>query len=204
MELLNELWEEQDKNTRHIVSGLAQSKKDRHINNFNNLYIKFIDTNQVNKSLDWGCGGGLLTKQLQEFSNEVHCVDVSTKSIDSCVKYTNPTQTYLLETSPQELDLPKVDLVLANAIVWHFPSLQYFKDVVSKWVGLSPKYIIFNSKKLKATKETTNYKKDFLSALYLNDQDVIDLFDSHEYKIISSLTSNNTRIPVTYFVFEKK
>ena len=76
------------------------------------------------KSLDWGCGGGLLTKELQKFSKEVHCVDVSKKSIKSCISYSNPTKTYLLDVSPLDLDLPQVDLVLANAIVWHFPSLK--------------------------------------------------------------------------------
>jgi|TARA_R110000782_G_scaffold194650_2_gene284253 2-polyprenyl-3-methyl-5-hydroxy-6-metoxy-1,4-benzoquinol methylase len=203
MKILNELWEKEDLNMRHVIEGLSEDKQKRHINNFNNYYIKYIDTKKIKKSLDWGCGGGLLTKELQKFSKEVHCVDVSKKSIKSCISYSNPTKTYLLDVSPLDLDLPQVDLVLANAIVWHFPSLQYFKDAISKWVELNPKYIVFNTKAISETLETKDYANNILNALKLNDNDVIDLFKLNNYKLTSQISALNTAQPSTYFVFEK-
>lgn len=203
MENLNEIWESQDLNMRHIVEGLSKGKQKRHISNFNNYYVKHINTRKIKKSLDWGCGGGLLTKELQKFSKKVYCVDVSKKSIKSCIDYTNPTKTYLLDGSPLDLNLPQVDLVLANAIVWHFPSLQYFKNVISKWVELNPKYIVFNTKSRSETSETKDYANDILNGLILNDNDVVDLFKPNNYKPISQSSASNTILPSTYFVFEK-
>lgn len=203
MKILNELWEKEDLNMRHIIEGLSKDKQKRHISNFNNHYVKHIDIKKIKKSLDWGCGGGLLTKELQKFSKEVHCVDVSEKSIKSCIDYTNPTKTYLLNISPLDLDLPQVDLILANAIVWHFPSLQYFKDVISKWVELNPKYIVFNTKSISKTVETKDYANDILNGLKLNDNDVVGLFKPNNYKLISQVRASNTGNPSTYFVFKK-
>jgi 2-polyprenyl-3-methyl-5-hydroxy-6-metoxy-1,4-benzoquinol methylase len=203
MKKLNELWEKQDLNNRHIVHGLSQTKKERHINNFNKYYINFVDNNLINSSLDWGCGGGLLSKELKKISSEVYSVDVSENSLSNCIKYANPTKTFLLNTNPSDIELPNVDLVLANAIVWHFPTLDYFNMVVDKWVELSPKYIVFNTKSSITTKETNNYNKDFLNSLFLNDDDVIDMFTKRGYKLKSKISATNTSIPSSYFVFTK-
>ena len=203
MELLNNLWEKENGDMRHIVSSLSKAKIKRHIENYKNYFLKFINTDEVNISLDWGSGGGLLSKELLLFSNEVHCVDVSQHSIENCIKYASPTKTYLLKDSPSALKLPKVDLVLANAIVWHFPTLKYFEEVISKWVTLSPKYILFNTKRSKTTRETSNYKKDILQALHHNDDDVINLLKTKGYDLVSNIISKNTRVPLTYFVFKK-
>lgn len=200
---LNSHWDNVDFGNRHITTSLTHEKRDRHIDNFNNLYIKHLDTSKVNSSLDWGCGGGLLSKELKKISNKVYCVDVSKHSIHSCKEYANPTETFLLEDNITDIALPQVDLILANAIVWHFPTYEYFKNVVDKWVTLNPKYIAFNSKKSDKTTETNNYKKEFLNALFLKDKDVIELFKSKNYLLKSKVVPNNTVKPSTYFVFEK-
>lgn len=203
MEKLNEIWGNANKNDRHIISGLSQDKIKRHINNFENLYIKFIDKSEVKTALDWGCGGGLLSKKLGEFCDEVHGVDISKDSIENCSKYAPKTKLHLFNGDPTTLDLPKVDMVLANAIVWHFPSLEYFKTVVDKWVSLEPKFITFNTKKTETTKETSNYEKDFIAALFLSDADVESIFTDHGYTLVNKSVPNNTILPSTHFVFKK-
>jgi len=179
MDRLNHIWEKQSFNNRHIVEGLSSDKKKRHITNFNNYYINFVDTDKIEASLDWGCGGGLLTKELKKFSTNVYCVDISEHSLSSCVSYANPTKAILLNTDPLSVEIPNVDLILANAIVWHFPTL----DSSSK------------------TTETENYEKDFLNALFLNDDDTIELFESRGCKLLSKTLATNTSVPSTYFVF---
>lgn len=200
---LNDYWDNIDLNNRHIIKGLTKEKIKRHINNFKNLYINHIDINKVNSSLDWGCGGGLLSKELKKISNKVYCVDISKHSIESCKKYAKPTEIFLLEDNILDIELPQVDLILANAIVWHFPTYEYFKNVVDKWVTLNPKYIAFNSKKSNKTTETNNYKNEFLNALFLKDKDVIELFKSKNYLLKSKVVPKNTVKPSTYFVFQK-
>ena len=153
--------------------------------------------------MDWGCGGGLLSKELKNFSKNVYGVDVSTHSLKMCNEYASPTKTFLLTNGPLEIDLPNVDLILANAIVWHFPTLDYFKQVIDKWVELNPKYIVFNTKKKEKTIETENYSVNFLNALYLKDSDVIGLFKDKGYTLVTSNVPNNTKQPSTYFVFKK-
>jgi len=201
MDRLNHIWEKQSFNNRHIVEGLSSDKKKRHITNFNNYYINFVDTDKIEASLDWGCGGGLLTKELKKFSTNVYCVDISEHSLSSCVSYANPTKAILLNTDPLSVEIPNVDLILANAIVWHFPTLDYFKKVINKWLDLSPKYIAFNTKSSSKTTETENYEKDFLNALFLNDDDTIELFESRGCKLLSKTLATNTSVPSTYFVF---
>lgn len=201
---LNKHWDGVDFNNRHIIEGLDKRKIESHIGNFNEFYIKHINTDNINSSLDWGCGGGLLAKELKKFSNEVYTVDISTHSLESCKIYAEPTETFLLTTDPKDINLPKVDLVLANAIVWHFPSLDYYKAVVDKWVELEPEYIVFNTKKSDKTTETSNYKVEFLNALFLADEDVEELFESKQYELVHKAQPTNTTKPSTYFVFKKK
>ena len=200
---LNNHWESVDHGNRHIIKGLSKGFKDKHLNNFKKYYLEYIDTSKVTSSLDWGCGGGLLSKELKNFSKNVYGVDVSTHSLKMCNEYASPTKTFLLTNGPLEIDLPNVDLILANAIVWHFPTLDYFKQVIDKWVELNPKYIVFNTKKKEKTIETKNYSVNFLNALYLKDSDVIDLFKDKGYTLVTSNVPNNTKQPSTYFVFKK-
>ena len=203
MEKISNVWGEANKNDRHIIDGLADDKKKRHINNFEQLYLTHISTDEVSIALDWGCGGGLLAKELAKFCSEVHGVDVSKDSITNCSNYAPETKLHLYSGDPSELELPNVDLVLANAIVWHFPTLEYFKSVVKKWASLSPKYIIFNTKKSDTTRETDNYEKDFLHALFLSDSDVEKILKEHGYVVKNKEVPNNTVVPSTYYTFEK-
>ena len=200
---LNNHWEGVDIGNRHIIKGMNKTFKDRHLNNFKKYYLDYIDITEITSSLDWGCGGGLLSKELKNFSKNVYVVDVSTHSLKMCDEYASPSETFLLKNSPLDIELPNVDLVLANAIVWHFPTLDYFKEVINKWVELNPKYIIFNTKRKDQTIETKNYSKDFLNALYLKDSDVIELLKDKGYTLVVSNVPQNTKQPSTYFVFKK-
>ena len=203
MEEISKIWGKANKNDRHIIDGLTKDKIERQINNYNEYYIKYIPQDKITTALDWGCGGGLLAKELKRFCDEVHGVDVSKDSIASCTKYAPDTKLHFLEGSPADLELPNVDLVLANAIVWHFPGLEYFKTVVNKWVSLSPKYIAFNTKKSETTKETYNYSKEFIAALHLADSDVENIFEEYGYTLLNKTVPGNTVVPSTHFIFER-
>ena len=200
---ITNVWNKASQNDRHIIKGLELNKQKRHIGNFNMYYMKYLPKEEIKTALDWGCGGGLLAKELAKFCSEVHGVDVSQDSIDNCSEYAPETQLHLYSGDPSELTLPEVDLVLANAIVWHFPTLDYFISVLDKWVSLSPTYIAFNTKKSDETKEADNYQKDFLRALFLSDADVENLLKERGYEVINKTVPNNTVVPSTYFTFKK-
>ena len=134
-------WDKVKPAWRHIISNIDNGKKERIVYNFNEYFIKPLQAS-ISSSLDWGCGGGLLTKELKKLS-KVSVVDISKDSIDNCIRYANPDYKQLI---PDNLDEfiwkgDKIDFIMCHALVWHYPSLDYFKQVLKIWSSLKPKYI---------------------------------------------------------------
>lgn len=204
---LKKHWEAQSTTDRHIVTPKADKKwHNRLLNNLDNYTLNYINKSKVKTVLDWGCGGGLLSKQLK---NDFHVssVDISEDSLNNCIKYASPDYYQLV---PIDIDTFKwgggnIDFVHCHALVWHFPTLEYFQKVINIWDKLSPNYIAFNTKPTKDDyKEVKNYSRDFLSALRLNDDFVIDLLDKKQYKVINQEKVTTGKTVQTYFVFGKK
>jgi len=200
-------WSGVRKDWRHIVTDMPEIKKTRILYNFTNYLIKPISKTNIKLAVDWGCGGGLLTKELKTFT-KVLALDICKDSLDQCKKYAQPDYTELIPNDLTEFqyNYDYADLVLAHAIVWHFPTVEYFKKVIGVWSNvIKPKYIVINTKKItnKRFLEAPNYKKNYLQALYLNDNFVIGLFKEYNYDVILSSLVTTGRQPQTYFVFRK-
>jgi len=192
---------------RHLLSNLPKWKVKRIISNFNNYFVNNLPMEKINFAIDWGCGGGVLTNELKKVTS-VLALDICEDSLSNCVKYANPDRAELLPNSLCDFkyNYGKADLILAHAVVWHFPTLEYFKQVVDIWTNdIQATYIAFNTKKITKQNfvQATNYKNDFLDALLLKDEFVIDLFNSKGYSLLFSGTFNRKPKPQTYFIFFK-
>jgi 2-polyprenyl-3-methyl-5-hydroxy-6-metoxy-1,4-benzoquinol methylase len=165
-----------------------------------------IDKAGVQVALDWGCGGGILTKELGVFAKTI-AADICKDSLENCKIYASPDHVCLIPNDLSEFKytLPKPDLILAHAIVWHFPSLEYFKTVLGIWADINPRYIALNTKKLSGKRFTQadNYTKNFLNALCFSDALVIELFNGAQYSLLSSIEVTTGAQPQTYFVFQR-
>ena len=177
---LNLHWNKVNDGWRHIVSEIKNDKISFIVNNYEELFIRHIDTTIINTSLDWGCGGGLLTKELKKFSTAC-AIDISDKSLLECVKYANPTYSQALPNNLSDFNWngPKIDFILCHALVWHFPNILYFKEVLENWKKIDPIYIAFNTKPTKEKNyiEEPDYKKGYLNALRISDKYTIKLLE---------------------------
>ena len=205
---LKKHWSGVNTNWRHIVTSIPQAKQKRIIYNFYNYFLNELPKDDIHFAVDWGCGGGLLTKELKTFT-QVLALDICEDSLNSCKEFAAPDFAELVPNDllKFEYNYNNVDMLLAHAIVWHFPTLEYFKDVIDIWTNkIKAKYIAFNTKKLdkKGFSQVHNYKKNFLQALYLNDKFVIELFKGQGYSLLSSTVVTTGLQPQTYFVFKRE
>lgn len=189
---------------RHIPASMDDNKKNRIIYNFNQYMFPVINWNNVYVGLDWGCGGGVLTKELKKIVHKVFVADICEDSLNKCQQYACPDKKIVIpgDLSEFKYRLESPDFILAHAIVWHFPSLTYFKKVLDIWASLAPDYIALNTKKIeKECVETANYKRNFLNALLMGDKLVISLFKERGYDLKLSNVVTTGLQPQTYFVF---
>lgn len=202
---LKEHWNKIPASWRHVASHVPEDKKQRIYRNWNDLIKANLPWDEVKNVVDWGCGGGLLSKVMVDEGKNVLSVDVSEKSLKACELYAKPQQKYLAPNRLENFNYEfKADLVLAHAVVWHFPNEKYFQDVIKLWIEkFSPKYIAFNTKQLPSGtfKEAKEYKDDFLNALILNNDHVVKLMKP--YKLVSAKNGETKTIPQTYFVFKR-
>lgn len=205
---LQEHWQAEGSQNRHIVSkDSLKSWHHRLLYNLINHTLNHINKSKVKTVLDWGCGGGLLSKKLKD-DFHVSSVDISQKSLNSCIKYASPDYHQLVPPDINEFKWggKNIDFIHCHALTWHFPSLAYFQKVVDIWVKLSPTYIAFNTKPSEKDYqeiEDKHYKKKFLTALKLNDDFVIRLLNEKAYRLINKEPVNTGKSPQTYFVFKK-
>lgn len=210
---IKKFWENVSEDWRHFSSGknkMNEKKKVYIIKNVNNHLLDKLNFDEIDNSLDWGCGGGILSKELGKKSN-VSIVDITKTSLENAQKYLGDGGYVYSQEIPNninEFDFegPSIDLIFCHAVIQHFPTIEYFNDVLIKWKKLNPKYIAIQVKLGDETKEADNYEKDFLNGLFFEENDLINRFKDINYTIISSGYSKtlNGKIKLGYYVFEKK
>lgn len=204
---LNNHWDTSPGCRRHVVGKANNVLVQRVLLNFKENILSKIDQFSVGKSIDWGCGGGILTKELKKFSN-VTALDVSEDSLVECQKYAKPDCKLLIKDDFNELNLCEdYDMILCHELIWHLPSMEYFDLLLNFWFDkIKPKYIAFNIKTFTEGKfkEAKNYKKDYLQAFFVSDDVVVKKFKENNYKVLYENVVTNGRVPKTYFVMEKE
>ena len=141
---LGKFWDNVNEGWRHIA-GKGPTKKVQHLRNFNKHLIQQIDFSKVKKSVEWGCGGGLLAKELLTHSEfgEVCLLDVSTNSLNSAIKHTKIKDAATVPSKLGNWEIPfnEIDLIYCYHVIYHFPSYDYFKEVAQIWKNKNPRYI---------------------------------------------------------------
>lgn len=209
MHNIKNIWSSTNKGWRHIIKNMDQSKKQRIIKRVNKNLLNNPLYDEVKTVLDWGCGGGLLSKVLLDKGLGVYVVDLVEDSIESALDYvSNISYSQLIDEDIEKFKYlgPKPDVIFSHAVIQHFPNYDYFTKVLKIWTeDIKPNYISIHVKLGKETKSAENYKKDFLNGLIFNEDDLIKDFKGKNYELISSESEYSlSNIKMGYYNFKKK
>jgi ubiquinone/menaquinone biosynthesis C-methylase UbiE len=183
---------------------MPPAKSQDHLNRVRKHAINQMDMSKVDSALDWGCGGGLLAKELTKHCS-VNLVDISQESLDKAQEYVGvPCDKFLVDAAV-ELDLPKVDLILCYSVIQHFPSYEYWQKVSQRWNEIAPKYIAAQIKTRNELKENPNYFKgrNYLNGLFLNRKEIKKAFPSYSIKHWSDSVTPASQQKISFFVLER-
>ena len=159
--------------------------------------LSSVDKSKISTIVDWGPGGGWLSCLFPQC--EINLVDIaesnlleSKKNVSSSASIVN---THYLSSlgSIQELGTLSSDLILAFSVIYHFPSLEYWKEVSDTWKQISPKYIIG---KTFVTDGPTWERKDgeyfnnnnFLRGIVLNKKEFLNTFPHYSLVYENKIT----------------
>ena len=209
MKNIKQFWTNVNKGMRHIVSEMGDEKTTRILNRVTTHLISPISNSQdINSILDWGCGGGLISKKLVDLDYEVYSVDLVEHSLKSALQYC-PEIKYS-QLIDNDIDLvkyegPAPDVILCNEVIQHFPTESYFDKVLDIWTNvISPKYIAIQVKLGDITKSQSDYKNNYLRGLILNEMDLVSKFKSNQYtQMYKGYEKTVTGQPMGYYIFKK-
>lgn len=170
--------------------------------------ISNIDFRDVHTVLDWGCGGGYGSSLLSE-NADVVAVDISKTSLKKCgffleEKGIRLKNAYLLQDLEELIINEKIDVVFSASVIQHFPSIDYWKKVVSKWISLKPGWVAIQSRHGNENKDNESIYYDdlrnYILGLYLTTDEVISSF-SEEYELVYHFLDDDGYSMYEYFVF---
>ena len=215
MKDLKKFWETVQPGWRHFTGGdgsLANDKSIRILNRVNKHLLSKLNFKDINNTLDWGCGGGLVAKEISQYS-DIGIIDISIQSMDNAKRYLNGINIFYEKIIPDNIedftyDGPAIDLIFSNEVIQHFPSLEYFKKVLTCWESIAPKYIAIQVKLDKTTKEASDYydKTNFLNGLRLAEKDLINYMNIINFRNIHRGydTSKRKDVKLGYYIFQSK
>ena len=195
------------KGWKHFSDYMSEEKINFTIDRVTECLFNFINFDEVSVAIDWGCGGGILSKELIKYC-DVALIDISQESLDEAESYIKNNIVHrqtIEDTDNFTYNGPKVDLIFSNAVIHHFPSYGYFAKVRDIWISLSPKFIAVQIKQDDKMKENEAYfdENNFLDGLILNANEFANEFKGYEcISQIEKLNKTRTR-KMGYYVFEK-
>ena len=171
--------------------------------------MSLMDGLDIKTVIDWGCGGGIIS---QELCNKyaVVLLDISLDSILEAEKKCDALGSIVY---PQEYSLfakQKVDCIFSHAVIHHFPSIEYFKNILFEWKQLRPKYLALQIKSTDgdtwSDKEYYNFR-GYLNGLVLNRDHFVELLNEYGFVLHKNfLGAYNTAFGFyqDYYVFENE
>ena len=137
---LQQFWNSKvPKGHKHFSNVMPKEKIEILTKRFRNHVVDQLDTEQIVITLDWGCGGGLMTKIVTEFS-EVILLDISQESLQTAADYISviANDSILYDGTTVIVD---VDLIICYSVIHHFPNLKYWQTVAENWKTIKPKFL---------------------------------------------------------------
>lgn len=136
--------------------------------------------------MEWGCGKGDISRRLGRRVGEVHLVDILNESLQRASAALDqdgkgPASATLVEdVASIELPVERVDALLCTAVVQHFPTVQYWRDIAAVWRSLEPDTIVLQTRHAPQTRATRNYRTEYFTALWLSTEEVRAQFPEYE------------------------
>lgn len=191
MNKLSDFWEKKvPKGWKHFPKEMNKKSLDFSIKKFNENTINMLDLKSIDTCIDWGCGGGLLSKQLLNKKKEIdlHLVDISKESILHAHQFLEKDYPYFItETGISHVNIQKeCDLLFCYSVIQHFPSIEYWEQVSKHWSeNIRPKFISIRTKIGEQSYSNPNYYEgsEYLRGTILDWEQMMKNFD--DYKILN-------------------
>lgn len=171
-EFLSKIWTKKATNAeRHFSKNIDEKTQKKFTDRVEKKLISKSGIKEGDVIFDWGCGGGIIAKKLSE-KYQVYCFDISPKSIEECSKNCKGSNVKDIIFIPDMLknksyiDLPQPNLVLLHDVVHHFPSFEYYENMMNFFMNdLNAERIAF---KFKLNNENPLEQKGKYSSNYLD------------------------------------
>ncbi|MCK5604198.1 class I SAM-dependent methyltransferase [Candidatus Pacearchaeota archaeon] len=177
------------KRHKHFTDYMSTVKQLKLTTRFRTHVIDQLDTDTISLTLDWGCGGGMLSKIIAKFSDLI-LLDISEQSLQVAQKYlAGPKipQTILFKDPTDDLTFlaeQNIDLLVCYNLIYHFPNYEYWQKIAEIWNTIRPTFIALQTKTADKTYSPENY--EYLNGLIMTKNDFIDPFlDTYDVKYYS-------------------
>lgn len=200
---LVKFWSNIDEEQKHFIDKLSIKKKNLIINRVERWLFDYVDFSTIKTALDWGCGGGLLTKELLKHGCETYILDILPESTAQVKEHFSVKRSYVLKDLQDYDFIESIDLILCHAVIYHFPSLDYWNEVLKIWFKMKPEYILIQIKTAKQDEEQSKPYNDanYAISLLLNKEKVKDIFKENGYFCVNC-TIEKAKNDLCYLVFK--
>lgn len=186
---LGKIWEKVNKEHRHLPRNKAVIKNEEYL--MDSLSSSDVSTQSINSILDWGPGGGWLTKICQP--KKAHFLDIVPgfdKIIKKNLEENSIEENYYLLNDEGFPDISDdIDLAILYSVLYHMPSVKYVKSVIEHILKISPNNIAIRSVftdgsswDRKSSNEEYN-NQNYLRGTVFNKDEFLSKFTENGYKI---------------------
>lgn len=190
-----EFWEEQvPKVHKHFANEMSSVKKRRIRDRFQKNALDHLDLDAIHTAIDWGCGGGLLTKMIPDHV-DITLVDISQESLHRTVAYTGRDLKMIQITDPAtlQIDFKQPDLMWCYGMIYNLTSLKDWRELANLWNEFVPKTIALQAKTAKSVIEAEDYFETFYDGLILTKKELLAPFQNYELAYY-----NREKMPAKY------
>jgi SAM-dependent methyltransferase len=209
---LSEHWDATvPKDHKHLGGTMSPDKVLKHLRRCREHFIDRVNLSKIGTVLDWGCGGGLLAKAWQGVAT-VAILDISQESLEDCLKNLEvpPVASLLLPDPLECFQAPEfpVDLIHCSSVIQHFPSLEYWQNIVAIWKSMEPMYLALQT--VIAEQDTDRGGDYFEGSNYLEgvtlsvSSTIRDFEDVYECRYFAAEGAVYSQAKLGFFVFERR
>ncbi|MBH25447.1 MAG: hypothetical protein CMH57_13570 [Myxococcales bacterium] len=179
---LRHFWETQTHpRARHHCDGLEH-------------WVQFMDENflthfereGIETVMEWGCGRGEMSLKIAQRGLDLHLVDLIDASLDLaelkliCHGLAPASRTQVDDPEAIQLPVERVDALLCVAVVQHFPTIAYWRQIAAKWRSLEPEVIVLQTRHADdANRQPQDYTKEYIYSLWLTTDEVLSQFPGY-------------------------
>tara|TARA_R100000808_G_C2155305_1_gene167418 strand:- start:12191 stop:12772 length:582 start_codon:yes stop_codon:yes gene_type:complete len=150
-----------------------------------------FDKDEIEEVVDWGPGGGWLSKFFVDC--DIHLVDIVSSNLEESAENVRATARSVEAHHIKDIEEANTlgslspDILMAFSVIYHFPTIEYWKSVSGLWNQMSPRYIVgrtflTNGDSWQRSEKKYAVGRNYLRGIVLNKEEFINSFP--DYKII--------------------